>query len=125
MSVYENMKAFKPPKAEDIVFPSDVADQDKARAVLTDLFTLATDVVTSPSETLLSRRKKFEHRVNEYLDQDPAASRFLLSNHPSYGVNWLGYVRHLFGRPVAGRAELPPRTQPRGVGSRSGKSRTW
>ena len=119
----ENIPKFKPPKVEEIEFPSDLTNQSKARIVLSTLFSLATDVVTATEIDRPTRRERFERQIDDYLDHDPDAERFLLTDHPSYGVNWLGYIRHLFGTPVDGKQHLPPRIQPRGVGSRSGKNR--
>lgn len=107
-------------RAEDIQLPADLAGKPFILTILTDLLSLGYAVVDAeegdPRTAAISR---FDTRVDELMEKDDA--KFLFTDHPAYGVNWLGYIRHLVGPLVSGKPKLEPRIVGRGVGDKSGK----
>ena len=107
-------------KAENIALPANLAGKPSVITILTELLALGYAVADAdegdPRTTAGSR---FESRIDELLDLEDG--KFLLTDHPAYGVNWLGYIRHLVGPVVLGKLRLEPRNSGRGVGDKSGK----
>lgn len=94
-----------------------------AKRILLDLIALGGSVAGQKEvDAQAAARKQFEDRIDGLLHDSTA--EFLRQPHPTYGVNWLGFVRHLIGPAVGGKSELPFSHQPRGVGDRSGRKRS-
>lgn len=111
------------PKVDDVILPDELRGtaRDKVKSMLTELFVLATAVLDASEAVRPAAKEKFETRVSQFMDDDPEASRFLLGRHTSLAVNWIGYVRGVFGPEVGGRTRIPLGLRPRGVGDKSGK----
>ncbi len=108
--------------AGDVILPSAYRGNTHIYDILNGLFQKGYAVVDAKEGEARSKALRvFDRHIETLFEKDQAAERFLVDSHPTYGVNWLGYVRYLIGEAVQGRKELPFRNQPRGVGDRSGR----
>jgi len=112
-----------PIKDKEVVLPPEFARYhipEAAKPVIADLLQLGEKVKQAADVTQkTASRQAFEETVDNYFD-DPRAA-FLLSKHPVYDVNWLGYLRYCLGEAVGGKKALPFRDYGRGVSDKSGR----
>ncbi len=107
-------------RAEDIQLPADLVGKPFVLKILTELLSLGYAVVdAAEGDPRTAAASRFDTRIDELMEKDEA--KFLFTDHPAYGVNWLGYVRHLVGPLVSGKPRLEARIAGRGVGDKSGK----
>ncbi|MBI5019067.1 hypothetical protein HZB58_02240 [Candidatus Gottesmanbacteria bacterium] len=120
MSAEQKATVIPRTKPENIYLPEELKGNTTVLQVMGEILNLGYAVLdAAEGDARTQAGTRFDERIDELLDKPEG--EFLLRGHPAWGVNWIGYLRHIIGTEVGGKPRLEARAHGRGVGDKSGR----